>query len=163
VAGVVLLTESGCKAYQLLQLLDSEQRQAAIIAAEAPNDILTTNAREAAIQEDRGVAYSQLTTVQQVLLIRLIEEHASAQADATASERMEKIRSAGFGHIKFAWMGGIERDHKHYYRVQGPTFLIEFDNTQNNGNHAHSVWRDFKGDWGRDLLGEHYRTSVHSH
>ena len=48
---------------------------------------------------------------------------------------------------------------KHYYRVQGPTFLIEFDNTQGNGNHVHAVWRDFNGDWGRDLLREHLKTS----
>ncbi|MBC7984309.1 MAG: DUF3500 domain-containing protein [Candidatus Obscuribacterales bacterium] len=161
--GLRVLAAEEDMAYQLLQLLDTEQRQAAIIATEAPNDILTTNTREAAIQEDRGVSYAQLTTAQQALLIKLIEEHASAQPDATMSERMTKIKSAGFAQIKFAWMGGIERDQKHYYRLQGPTFLIEFDNTQNNGNHAHSVWRDFKGDWGRDLLGEHYRTAAHSH
>ncbi len=161
--GLRVLAAEEDMAYQLLQLLDAEQRQAAIIAAEAPNDILTTNVREAAIQEDRGVAYSRLTTAQQTLLIKLVEEHASAQADATMSERMAKIKAAGFPQIKFAWMGGVERDQKHYYRVQGPTFLIEFDNTQNNGNHAHSVWRDFEGDWGRDLLGDHYRTSAHSH
>ena len=59
-----------------------------------------------------------------------------------------------------AWAGSIERGQKHYYRVQGPTFLIEFDNSQNDGNHVHSIWRDFNGDFGRDLLREHLKTST---
>jgi hypothetical protein len=58
-------------------------------------------------------------------------------------------------------MGGLERGQRHYYRVQGATFLIEYDNTQNDANHIHAVWRDFTGDWGLDLLSEHYRTSPH--
>ena len=57
--------------------------------------------------------------------------------------------------IAFAWAGGTERGAKHYYRIQGPTFLVEYDNTQNNGNHIHSIWCDFNGDFGRDLLREH--------
>jgi Protein of unknown function (DUF3500) len=58
-------------------------------------------------------------------------------------------------------MGGLERGEGHYYRVQGSTFLIEYDNTQNNANHIHCVWRNFKGDWGEDLLEEHYQNSPH--
>ena len=70
-------------------------------------------------------------------------------------------RKAGLDKISFAWAGESERGKKHYYRVQGPTFLIEFDNTQNDGNHVHSVWRDFNGDFGRDLLGEHVKGVAH--
>jgi hypothetical protein len=72
---------------------------------------------------------------------------------------MAKIKAAGIEKVAFAWAGPVERGQKHYYRVQGPTFLIEFDNTQNNGNHVHSVWRDFAGDFGRDLLREHIKTA----
>ncbi|MEX2467161.1 MAG: DUF3500 domain-containing protein, partial [Gemmatimonadota bacterium] len=54
-------------------------------------------------------------------------------------------------------MGLIEVYASHYYRVQGPTFLIEYDNTQNGANHIHSVWREFEGDFGRDLLRDHIR------
>ena len=64
-------------------------------------------------------------------------------------------------HVKFAWLGGIEKGQGHYYRIQGPTFLIEYDNTQNDANHIHSVWRDFSGDFGKDLLAAHYRKFVH--
>ena len=147
--------------YELLRSLDDKQRQMAIIDPKAPNDILTTNSKEAAIQEDRGLAYAQMTAPQKALLVKLIEENASAQPDAIAKDRLAKVRAAGLDKVKFAWMGGVEKAEGHYYRVQGPTFLIEFDNTQNNANHIHLVWRDFKGDWGRDLLAEHYKTSRH--
>ena len=63
--------------------------------------------------------------------------------------------------IKFAWMGGREKGQGHYYRIQGSSFLIEYDNTQGDANHIHSVWREFKGDWGKDVLAEHYKTAPH--
>jgi hypothetical protein len=72
--------------------------------------------------------------------------------------REEQIRSAG-KNIYFAWSGGIHRDEPHYYRVQTPSFIIEFDNTQDAANHIHSVWRDLRGDFGADLLKVHYHTS----
>ena len=94
-------------------------------------------------------------------LMALIDEYLSAQPRAEALQRLDKIKHAGFDPIKFAWMGGLEKGGRHYYRVQGGTFLIEYDNTQNNANHIHCVWRDFNGDWGEDLLAEHYRNSPH--
>ena len=70
---------------------------------------------------------------------------------------------AGVDKIGFAWAGGLEPGDLHYYRVQGPTFLIEYDNTQGNGNHAHSVWRDFEGDFGDDVLKQHYESAGAEH
>ncbi len=148
--------------YELLRSLDDKQRQIVIIDPKAPNDILTTNTKEATIQEDRGLAFAAMTPAQKALLVKLIEENASAQPDAIARERLARLRAAGLDKVKFAWMGGLEKGQGHYYRVQGPTFLIEFDNTQNSANHIHLVWRDFKGDWGRDLLAEHYKTAPHA-
>src|SRR5439155_21840667 len=78
-----------------------------------------------------------------------------------AQQRLDKVRRAGLDNVKFAWMGGLEKGHGHYYRIQGGHFLIEYDNTQNNANHIHAVWRDFKGDWGLDVLKTHYETSPH--
>jgi hypothetical protein len=146
--------------YELLRSLDATQRQAAIIDPKSPNDILTTNTREAAIQEDRGVAAAQLTAAQKDTLLRLIEAHAGAQTEAIARDRLARVKDT-LNNVKFAWMGSAEKNEAHYYRVQGPSFLIEFDNTQNNANHIHQVWRDFKGDWGRDLLAEHYQSAPH--
>jgi hypothetical protein len=78
-----------------------------------------------------------------------------------AAQRMARIKAQGMNNVRFAWLGEIDKGKKHYYMVQGPTFLIEYDNTQNNGNHIHSVWRDFSGDFGRDILRDHLREFVH--
>ena len=145
----------------LVKSLTLAQRSEAVINATAPADMLTTNQRTAAIQEDKGIAYSKLNKEQQGTLLALIEEYLSAQPHALARQRLDALKKAGFDQIKFAWMGGLEKGDGHYYRVQGTTFLIEYDNTQNNANHIHCVWRDFRGDWGEDLLADHYRNSPH--
>jgi len=145
----------------LVKSLTPAQRAEAVLSAAAPDEILTSNQRQAAIQEDRGIAYAKLSKDQQGTLLALIEEYLSAQPPAQARARLEKIRKAGLDNIRFAWMGGFAEGEGHYYRVQGSTFLIEFDNTQNHANHIHCVWRNFKGDWGADLLTEHYRNSPH--
>ena len=137
-----------------------DQRADAVVSADAPRDIVTGASREAAIQEDNGIAYPKLSQEQQGLLLSLIQEYASTQPLAVAQARLARVK-ADLPHVKFAWMGGIEKGQGHYYRIQGSTFLIEYDNTQNGANHIHSVWRDFKGDWGKDLLAEHYRTAPH--
>ena len=149
-------------AFALLNALDEQQRGTAVIDAKAPNDILTTNTKEAAIQEDRGLAWREMNAAQREQLMALIEEHAHMQAPSLAEERLARLRKAGLDSVRFAWMGARERGQTgHYYRIQGPTFLIEFDNTQNRANHIHQVWREFKGDFGRDLLAEHYRQTPH--
>jgi Protein of unknown function (DUF3500) len=84
-------------------------------------------------------------------------------ADDIAADRLTRIEKAGWDKVAFAWAGRLERGQKHYYRVQGPTFLIENDNTQDDGNHVHSVWRDFNGDFGEDLLREHVNGAPHHH
>jgi hypothetical protein len=147
----------------LVKSLDPAQRTEAVLNANAPADILTSNERRAAIQENRGIAYPRLTKDQQGNLLALIEEYLSAQPQSVARAHLEKIRAAGVENIKFAWMGGIEPGEGHYYRVQGSTFLIEFDNSQSSANHIHCVWRDFNDDWGEDLLADHYRNSPHHH
>jgi hypothetical protein len=145
----------------LVKSLSEAQRTLAVIAVSAPNDIVTTNQRTAAIQDDKGIAYGSLNKEQQGILLALIEEYLSAQPRQLAKQRLDKLRQAGFDDIKFAWMGGVDKGVGHYYRVQGKTFLIEYDNTQNDANHIHCVWRDFKGDWGEDLLADHYQYSPH--
>jgi hypothetical protein len=132
----------------------------AILSKNAPDEILTGSSRQAAIQEHTGISYGKLTDEQQGLLLSLIREYASVQPPAEARTRLARVK-AELPSIKFAWMGGLEKGQGHYYRIQGSTFLIEYDNTQNNANHIHCVWREFKGDWGGDLLAEHYRTAPH--
>ena len=147
-------------AFALLNALDESQRGIAVIDPKAPADLLTTNKREAAMLEDRGLTWKEMKGPQREQLMALIEEHARTQSAALAEERIARVRQAGLDTVRFAWMGARERTEAgHYYRIQGPTFLVEFDNTQNRANHIHQVWRDFKGDFGRDLLAEHYRES----
>jgi hypothetical protein len=110
---------------------------------------------------DQGVLYAALPAVAQAQLIKLIEVYTSNMEADVATARLAKIKAAGLDKIRFAWAGEIERGKKHYYMIQGPTFLVEYDNTQNNGNHIHSVWRDFNGDFGRDLLREHLKAVAH--
>jgi hypothetical protein len=87
--------------------------------------------------------------------MKLLETHAQAQTADVARERLAKVKAAGEA-VTFAWMGAVEKGSGHYYRIQGPAFLVEFDNTQNNANHIHTVWRDFTGD-----LADHYKTAPH--
>ena len=141
----------------LLQSLDEAQRKAAIVNAEAPKDLLTTNAHKIDRLADDGVKYGTLTSGQQQALWKLIEEYAFAQAPALGQGRIAAIKKGGVDGVTFAWMGVPDKGGPHYYRVQGASFLIEYDNTQNNNNHIHAVWRDFHGDFGRDLLAEHYK------
>ena len=149
------------QARTLLASLSADLRATAMISDTAPRDILTSNEREATMQDDLGVTHGQLNEGQRGVLWSIIEEYATAQPEAVADRRLTAIREAGLDGIRFGWMGGTSRGEPHYYRIQGPTFLIEYDNTQGDGNHAHSVWRDFKGDFGRDLLAAHYQRFRH--
>lgn len=159
--GLRVLAAEEDAARALVESLDASQRRTAIIADVAPNDIVTTNAIRVDPLSPVGVRASVLSSSQRDLLMRLVEVYTSVMADDIAASRLERLRQAGIENIAFAWAGEVERGRKHYYRVQGPTFLVEYDNTQNDGNHIHSVWRDFDGDFGRDLLREHLQTVAH--
>lgn len=150
-------------AWALLEGLSPEKRTRALVGETAPPDIITSNSRRAAIQENTGLAVSDMTAAEQRLFMALLEAHASSQAPGVAGERMARLKAAGIGNIRFAWMGVTARapNVPHYYRIQGPTFLIEYDNTQNRANHQHIVWRDFKGDFGDDMLAAHYAAVPH--
>lgn len=142
----------------LLDSLTEAQRQEAITADKAPQDIVTGNSRKAAIQDNTGLVAATMTAKQQALLMSLIEEHASSQPPELAALRLGRVKSDGLGAIRFAWMGSTQKGlgNGHYYRIQGKSFLIEYDNVQNNANHHHIVWRDFEGDFGDDVLAAHH-------
>jgi hypothetical protein len=145
----------------LVTALDAGERSAALINNVAPGEILTTNKLEIDPLSPVGLKVSGMTPAHRDLLMKVLDSYTGLMAPDIAAERLAKVQKAGIENVAFAWAGPIERGQKHYYRVQGPTFLIEFDNTQNDGNHVHSVWRDFQGDFGRDLLREHLKSSTH--
>lgn len=159
--GTRILRREEDAARELLESLDPSQRAQAIIDTVAPGEIFTLAKVRIDPLSPTGIQTSALTSSQRALLRNLIDVYAGHMADDIAADRLSRIEKAGWDKVAFAWAGGLDRGQKHYYRVQGPTFLIEYDNTQNDGNHIHSVWREFNGDFGADLLREHVRGAPH--
>ena len=144
---------------ELIHLLDEQQQKVAIVEPTAYKDILTAASRKAALTgQPSGLSAAKLNGKQFDALMALMEEYARNVPDELAERRIAQINKAA-RNIFFAWSGGINSRDPRYYRVQTPSFLIEFDDTQDNANHIHSVWRDFGGDFGEDLLQQHYAAS----
>jgi hypothetical protein len=159
-AGLRVLAAEEDLARELLTSLNPRQWKQALIQTNAPDDILTVANRTADVGAAKGLAVSDMNGAQKKLLNRLLEEYVGRLRGDLAAADLARIDRAGRGRIRFAWAGSVERGQRHYYRVHGPTFLLEYDNTQNDANHVHAVWRDFDNDFGRDLLKEHLE---HSH
>ena len=141
---------------ELVKSLTEEQLKIAVIPGAAPREIITGNKARVDPLAPAGLMAARMTPAQRKQLEALVTLYARRVQLEVADEELNRIIAAGWDKVAFAWAGGLEKGQQHYYRIQGPTFLIEFDNSQNNGNHIHSVWRDFTGDFGRDLLKEHY-------
>jgi len=159
--GLRILGDQEDAARDLLMSLNGSQRGKAVIQNAAPEDIVTGNKVEINPLSPVGVTAAEMTQLQRDLLMKVVNIYISKMTDDIAADRLSKVQKAGIEKIAFAWAGESERGKKHYYRIQGPTFLIEHDNTQNDANHVHSVWRDFNGDFGRDLLREHIASTPH--
>jgi hypothetical protein len=146
-------------ARELVKSLNDQQKKTAIYTNAAPSDIITAADRKARLLDPRGISLKELNNDQKEMLLDLIREYVFRTHSDVAENQFTAIRSADAGQIHFAWAGSTERKQGHYYRVQGPGFLIEYDNTQNNANHVHAVWRDLKNDFGEDILRKHYEES----
>lgn len=140
---------------ELVKSLSPEQFKTAFVDAVAPKEMITAAEHKVSALSPAGLADTELNDKQKAMLTRLIDEYLERMRPEIADEARAEIKQSG--PVYFAWAGGKERGEPHYYRVQGKTFLLEYDNTQNDANHVHSVWRSFDGDFGRDLLGEHLK------
>ena len=147
----------------LLNSLDAKQKGKAIINVDAPAEIITGADRKVMINDMHGVSYSELDREQQKIFMQLLSLYIHRYTRLFASDMMKEIESAGLSNLLFAWAGDqqIGIGHPHYYRIKGPTIIIEYDNTQNNANHVHTVVRDLKDDFGGDELLEHYKKYKH--
>ena len=147
--------------FELLHSLDASQKENTKIRDVAPGDIVTSNTRKAMINDPKGILYSELNRAQQKIFMQLLSIYIHRYTRSFASVMMKEIETAGLNNLRFAWAGYEEPGvgHPHYYRIQGPTIIIEYDNTQNNANHVHSVIRDLKFDFGGDELLNHYASS----
>jgi hypothetical protein len=157
--GLQVLADEENIARELAKSLSSKQKSAAIISDIAPADIITGNHREISPLEPAGIRWADFDPDQQTIAWKLVILYVQRARGEIAEVDLAKIVEAGKENIHFAWAGGLERGQGHYYRIQGPTFLIEYDNTQHNANHIHCVYRDFKEDFGEDLLKAHYEQS----
>ncbi len=145
--------------FALLHSFDAKQMENAIINAEAPGDIITAANRKATISDPRGILYSELNDAQQKKFLQLLSIYIHRYTRLFAIDMIHEIETAGLTNLRFAWAGAQQPGNPHYYRIQGPTIIIEYDNTQNNANHVHTVIRDLKNDFGGDELLEHYKKS----
>lgn len=146
---------------QLIQSMTIEQKEKAIFRKDPYFDIVTQNAIEVSPLNPVGISMKNLNKTQREILEKLIYEYLSSLPNALASERFIKIKNENFDDIRFGWAGSTNANEGHYYRIQGESFLVEFDNFLNDANHIHTVWREFNGDFGRDLILEHYKNSDH--
>lgn len=143
----------------LLKSLTAEQKKTAVVDGKAYPDILTTVKRQAALEgQPSGLSATKMNAKQRELLASVLDEYANNVPEDIAQARLDIIKKVG-NNMYFAWAGVEERGGPHYYRIQSDAFLIEYDNTQNNANHIHSIWRDMKNDFGEDLLKAHYAQS----
>jgi len=152
------------EARALLASLDEAQRGEAVFESRTYGEIVTANADKVDPKSDSlrpaGIAAAKLNEIQRLQLLSLIEVYAGNFEPGLAKARLARVRAGGVENIRFGWAGSTERGRQHYYRIQGPQFLIEYDASQNDGNHVHTVWRDFSGDFGRDLLRQHYALAM---
>ncbi len=160
--GMRVLAEEEILGRELLLAFAEKDRARVIILSEAPRDIVTEASRRAEIGKPAGLSYSEMTPDQRKAVVQVVSFYADRMRPEIAQAEMRRIEEAGYERIHFAWAGGASVGDPHYYRLHGPTFLIEYDNTQNDANHIHTVWRDLEDDFGGvDVLAAHYETSPH--
>lgn len=138
-------------AREILNLCTEEQQQRAWIDKQAPRDVRGGGEPQPETTAAVGLAVSQMRADQKQLTAQLLAEYLKNMPPDIEHERRARIESAGMDEIRFAWWGSAEPNEPHYYRLQGPTFLVEFNNVQNNANHVHSMWRNLAGDFNLPL------------
>jgi Protein of unknown function (DUF3500) len=158
--GLRVLASEEDEARKLLGMLDAAQLRTAIVDTRTYGDIVTANKEQVAPLDNRGLEARAMTQEQKAQLRKIIEVYADSFEPHLRAARLARA-AEGFDAIRFAWAGSPDKGRQHYYRVQGPKFLIEYDASQNDGNHVHTVWRDYDGDFGRDLLREHHALYRH--
>ena len=159
--GFRTLPEEEDRARAFVEALPTAQREIAVVRAFAPNDILSDAYRTVEmLGVPSGIRFVDLSGEHRQQLLDLVRLYVERTNEEIARHEWDRLERIGFETVSFAWAGPTQVGGRHYYVIHGPTFLVEYDNTQNGGNHIHSVWRDRQHDWGEDLLAQHY---AHAH
>ncbi len=151
--GTRTLSQEEQLAFDLVNSLDEAQRKQAIIADKAPDEYRAAGKPQPPHTAPEGVAVGAMTESQRLTLWKLLEAYNGNLAADLGAARLADVKSAGLDRVYFAWAGATQPGVGHYYRIQGPTFVLELVNIQadpagNPANHVHSVWRSLKGDFG---------------
>jgi hypothetical protein len=133
--------------------LDPQQRRAATLSDTAPSDIVTEASRRVTLKRFEGLPAADMSDEQRAALMQLVQIYAENFQPELAAAHLDRIRSAGVERLHFAWAGSDRPGQSHYYRIHGPTHVIEYDNR--GGNHIHTVFRDLENDFGDGLLARH--------
>ena len=159
--GLQILKEESDQGFAFLHSLTELQIQKATINSIAPDSIITSNHRVAMLANPQGIMYSELNAAQKQQLLKLINVYVHRYTKLFAEDLLKEIQEAGLNNLHFSWAGNTTEafGKAYYYSIQGPTVIIEFDNSQNNANHIHTILRDLKHDFGGDDLLEHYHAS----
>ncbi len=159
--GLRVLADEQDLGLALARGIEASLRGRFVIATDTPGDIVSGPGRGDSLKTPAGVALGELGGEQRALAVRLIETYARNMRSEVAEAELRRMGEAGIEHVHFAWAGPIDPRRPHYYRLHGPTLLIEYDNTQNSANHIHSVWHDPRNDFGTDALRAHYERGHH--
>ncbi|MFK7924144.1 MAG: DUF3500 domain-containing protein [Bacteroidia bacterium] len=162
-AGLRVMSKEEDYGFLLIHSLSDEQRDLATMSGEVPGDIITNPKSSQRIDSYYGIKGADMDKEQQLILMRLIEEYIGNLEYEQASAARSAIQQSGVEEIYFAWIGPYERRKPHYYIINGPDFLIEYDNVgfQNDGNHIHTIYRQKGNDFGEDVLKSHYLEHKH--
>jgi hypothetical protein len=137
---------------ELINSFAGSEREAVIFQDRPLTNHVTQNAARVDPLEPVGILYADMTATQQQLVSEIIYAYLGTLPDHMTASSLARVSEAGPEHIRFGWAGSLDRQRPQYYRIQGPTFLLEYDNTRNRATHIHSVWRDFEHDFGYHLL-----------
>lgn len=157
-AGVAVLGEEEQVARELVASLDPDQRAEAILPYEGGRGLVLGQVRRVAASQPSGLRRDAMSRAQQELVDRLLEAFIGQWSAPIAAARRSEFEDAGRDAIHFAWTEAESPAGAFYLRLQGPHFLIEIDNTT-DGDHVHAVWHDLAGDFGDDLLTQHYASA----
>lgn len=147
---------------KLVNSLSPAQLKKAVISNNVPGDIITSAESGRRLLDYQGIKAADLNTEQQALLTRIVKEFVFNLEEEKAALAFAKIRQDGIANIYFGWIGSLEESKKHYFVLNGPGFLIEFDNSGfGSANHIHAIWREKGNDFGEDILKKHYKSSRH--
>jgi hypothetical protein len=162
-SGLRVLSKEEDYGLLFINSLNEEQKQIATLSQEVPGDIITNPSNNQRITEYQGIKASELTTEQKDILMMLIKEYINNLEHAKSHKYLSKIEESGINEIYFAWIGSYKIREPNYYIINGPDFIIEYDNVgfNNDGNHIHSIWREKGNDFGEDILKTHYLQHRH--